>query len=127
MKPFAYYSKPRAECPRKGDFTVIYAYRNGAVVWRGSGDEWATAKSNVTWSVVEEVVDEDAFRRARNEYYSEIARLSMEFKADLFEEHGVTGHPKAEKVYSLAYDYGHAAGYEDVASHFSSLVDLIKD
>lgn len=41
-------------------------------------------------------------------------------------EHGVTGHPKAEMVYELAWEYGHANGYGEVATIYDDLVELIK-
>jgi hypothetical protein len=52
--------------------------------------------------------------------------LEAEFKADLFDEHGVTGHPKANRAFDLAWDRGHSAGYQEVANYFDDLADLLK-
>jgi hypothetical protein len=37
-------------------------------------------------------------RKAREAYSAETSRLEEQFKADLFDEHGVTGNPKAERA-----------------------------
>jgi hypothetical protein len=81
----------------------------------------------------------DLFTRIRNDefknknplfnraaYNAESARLEGLFKAALFEEYGVTGHPKADKCYSLAWEHGHSAGFSEVANYFSEFVELIK-
>lgn len=54
--------------------------------------------------------------------YEEEAR----FRADLFRYYGVADNPKADKAYAIAWDYGHASGYQDVQSYFSDIVELIK-
>lgn len=66
----------------------------------------------------------DALRRA---YREDESRLYDEFKADLFECHGVTNNPKAQRAFEIAWDHGHAGGFSDVETYFSDLVDLIKD
>jgi hypothetical protein len=35
-------------------------------------------------------------------------------------------HPKARKLYSIAYDYGHSSGYSEVLNYMIELSDLIK-
>lgn len=61
------------------------------------------------------------------EYHRRICQLNEEFKQDLFAEYGVTNHPKAERVFELAYQYGHSAGYSEVMFYFGDLVQLIRD
>lgn len=46
-------------------------------------------------------------------------RISLE------EEHGVTGHPKAEHLWDLAWEHGHACGYGDVVSYYEDFVKLL--
>jgi hypothetical protein len=65
-------------------------------------------------------------QKVRLEYFIEENRLSDLFKEDLFKEHGVSEHPKRERCYSLAYEYGHSSGYSEVANYFNELVNLIK-
>lgn len=63
----------------------------------------------------------------RAAYSKEQGLLEARFKEDLLKEHGVVGHPKVEKVWALAWDYGHSHGFHSVAGFFAELADLIKD
>lgn len=49
-----------------------------------------------------------------------------EFKADLLQAYGVTGNPKSDMAFSLAWEQGHSCGYSEVAIVFADLVELIK-
>jgi hypothetical protein len=62
----------------------------------------------------------------RNLYRNDEARLQQQFKMDLFSEHGVTGHPKAELCYAKAWEHGHAYGLSEVATYFEDFVELIQ-
>ena len=46
------------------------------------------------------------------------------FEKDLLDDYNVKG-SKAEKCYSLAWEYGHSSGYREVISYFEDLVELI--
>jgi hypothetical protein len=59
-------------------------------------------------------------------YQGDIARLEAEFRADLLVEYGVTGNPKADKCYSIAWEHEHSAGFTEVANYFGELVELIR-
>jgi len=54
------------------------------------------------------------------------SELEAQFRKDLEEEFGVINHPKASKLFSTAWNYGHSTGYAEVYNYYSSLVDLIK-
>ena len=54
------------------------------------------------------------------------ARLEEEFKRDLFEDLGITNNPKAEKLYSKAWELGHSAGYSEIYLDAQDLVELIE-
>lgn len=128
MKPISYYTTNTLRYPSKDDYTTIYAYLRGQVLWKGSARDWRDAKDTLPPNhTVEKVMDEVAFKDALLAYDAETSRLQEEFKRDLFEEHGVTGHPKANRCYSLAWFYGHSIGLAEVAGYFDDLVDLIKD
>jgi hypothetical protein len=43
------------------------------------------------------------------------------------EEFGISGHPKADLLFNLAWEFGHSHGYNDVYSYYIDMVDLIKD
>lgn len=62
---------------------------------------------------------------SKEEYRAETARLEAEFKADLEREYGFVGHPKADAIYALAWDYGHSAGYSEVAMYYDELAQLL--
>lgn len=70
--------------------------------------------------------EEVAYAARRNEYYEDEARLHAEFRADLEEENGMTGHPKADLLFSKAYDRGCSGGFDDVRSVYEDLVELVK-
>jgi len=59
-------------------------------------------------------------------YQIESKRLHNLFKSDLEEEFGVQNHIKKEKLFIIAYEYGHARGLHDVLDYYSDLVELIK-
>ena len=64
-----------------------------------------------------------AYEAARREYSTENGRL----QADLEAEYGVTGNPKAELLWSKAYDRGHSGGMGEVINVWTDLVDLITE
>lgn len=71
-------------------------------------------------------VEMDAWRSAVNEYQDQKNSLARQFHADLEAEHGMVGHPKASKLYALAYKHGHSCGYEDIAYWYDELIGLAK-
>jgi len=58
-------------------------------------------------------------------YYKESARLQDLFKADLLEELGLTGHPKADQFYDVCYERGHSGGFSDIASIADDIARLM--
>ena len=68
-----------------------------------------------------------AYDAARREHGAESGRLTALLQADLEAEYGVTGHPKAELLWSKAYDRGHSSGMGEVISVWVDLVELIQD
>lgn len=70
--------------------------------------------------------DEAAAVAARKAHDEDEARLEAEFRADLEEENGMTGHPKADLLFSKAYDRQHGSGLDAVRSEYEDLVELVK-
>jgi hypothetical protein len=70
--------------------------------------------------------DKVAYNEARAAYSADGGRLSDQFKADLEAENGVVGHPKADLLWSKAYDHGHSAGFAEITIYYNDFVDLIK-
>lgn len=52
-------------------------------------------------------------------------KLYCDFKRDLLDELGVSNHPKADALFSLAWSYGHSAGYEEVFNYADELSQLL--
>lgn len=49
----------------------------------------------------------------------------VETRAKLEAEFGTAGHAKADLLWSMAWDHGHAAGYSEVEDWYSELVQLV--
>ena len=80
-------------------------------------------ESKLPWVSYHERVAKQEAWQARHD---EDRRLAELFTADLYEYHGVTGHPRADKCFSVAWSMGHSSGLNEVALVFSELVELIK-
>ena len=65
-------------------------------------------------------------RDQRNLHRAEDSRINAQVCADLEIEHGVVGHPKAGKLWSLAWEHGHSSGYGDVIHYYENFVELLK-
>lgn len=47
------------------------------------------------------------------------------FVLQALEVAGIAGHPKANQAYHLAYEYGHASGFQDTLEYLCDLAELI--
>jgi hypothetical protein len=50
-----------------------------------------------------------------------------EFRADAIEAVGISGHPKADRAYALAWQQGHSYGLHDVLCALVDLASLLVD
>lgn len=66
------------------------------------------------------------YHKAIEEYHNRDNQIYIQFKCDLFSKHNLTGHPKANRAFEMAWDMGHASGYEEVEQHFDELAELLK-
>jgi hypothetical protein len=133
MKPFDYYFKPQINYPNKKDYITFYVYDKGACIAEeksGSGTGSIT-KSHLNQkypnALIQEVLDEDAYKARCKEYYDETDKLHQEFQNDLFEDYGVSDNPKRFKCFELAWEHGHSSGLEEVYGYFGDFVELIHD
>jgi hypothetical protein len=60
-------------------------------------------------------------------YNKRKADLEEEFKNDALEHVGLANHPKKDKIYSYAWEQGHAYGFEEVLSTLNELSHLFVD
>jgi hypothetical protein len=132
MKPFDYYSKPQTAYPNKRDYITVYVYDNGIVISKSCYGDFVdyvkpSLKTKYPNAVIQEILDEDAYKAQRKQYNDESAKLHKEFVNDLFENFNVTDNPKRSKCFELAWEKGHSNGLEEVYNEFYDLVELIKD
>lgn len=124
--------------PSKRSFTRIFWYKGGRVVARQDPgdqapkilDEDLPAYGPLSGALKEEVVDRDGFFRAREAYQQESNRLREQFKHDLFEDLGILGHPKAEKLFKMAWEdvaWQDVHDFQGVYMKAEKLAELIHD
>jgi hypothetical protein len=66
-----------------------------------------------------------AFHRSREEHRRQAADGIVRMRADLEVEFGVKGHPKADLLWSKAWDMGHSAGLDEIALYYEDLAELV--
>jgi hypothetical protein len=134
--------KNTVEYPAMSSFTTVNLYKRGEVLLKNATIAYVDA-SNLfpqdpisTLAALEKVAmkfgiivesfnDELAYKAAKGNYRAETSRLHDKFKADLEEEFGVVGNPKADLLFSIAWEHGHSAGYSEVYNYYSEFVVLI--
>jgi hypothetical protein len=68
---------------------------------------------------------EPEYKEKRRAYQAENTRIQQMFKEDALKETGLFGHPKADKAFHMAWDLGHASGYEEVVNYLRDLAELL--
>ena len=63
-------------------------------------------------------------QEAQRRYREEQARHEA-FRQSLEHEYGLVGHPKAQKLWNLAWDRGHSQGYDFVKAVYDELSELV--
>lgn len=111
--------------PSKADFTYTYYYKAGQLVATSIVDNLNHIIKEVELKdcTKEEDFDSIAFQLERRKYSENGDKLLEQFKADLADELGLTGHPKWDKLFSMAWDMGH--GYQEVCDYASDLAELL--
>lgn len=129
MRPFDYYSKNQVPYPNKLDYITLFVYDKGACVFSdaSSSHTKSSLKEKYPTAVIQEVLDNEAYRAQSRLFNEEKSRLYKEFQQDLFEDYGVSDNPKRFKCFALAWELGHSSGYSEVHGVFGDLVELIKD
>lgn len=94
----------------------------------------AFPKSTATPAELRQYADAvEAYNKVRTEWSKESKEYRIkhdeiidEFKAELFKELGIEKNPKAELLYSIAWQKGHSGGLGDVWAEACDLVELIQ-
>lgn len=106
--------------PNKQDFTTYYHYKGGKCI-----SESKTNGPVANGAVVEKVVDEDAYKVAREAYHKGQAEVKALFLGDLAEELCITNHPKKDKFLYLCWQEGHSGGWEEVCDVAYTWIDVL--
>ncbi len=113
--------------PSKADFTTTYYYKFGELVAVSKGEGINHIKPEIE---IKNCVKDVSFRRA--DYLLELSNhhkaghdAELQFKADLADELGLTGHPKWDKLFDIAWEEEHDCGYEAVYNYASTLAELL--
>ena len=71
----------------------------------------------------------ELYKDKEKEYYKKRKEALEEFKNDLAFEYCVDNLPKEiqDKIFSKAYEDGHASGYHDIAWHYEELAEFTLD
>jgi hypothetical protein len=65
------------------------------------------------------------YESAKREWHKNNNMRHEEFKHDILEDCGILNHPKSDILYRIAWDYGHSAGYGEVANYVRELSELL--
>jgi len=65
-------------------------------------------------------------KKIRIEYWKQCNDIDAQFKKDLIEYYEITDHPKADRAFEIAWEYGHSDGCYNVALVMDDLVELMK-
>lgn len=71
--------------------------------------------------------NKNALVQEKAERREEMASLIAEFKNTVLTEIGIADHPKADKLWQMAWDNDHSYGYRAVEERAYELSELIKD
>lgn len=113
--------------PTKVDFTYTYYYKNGELVAKGtiSKLDHIIPEIPLTSCTKEEIFDKEGFCAERAKYNENGKKLYEQFKADLADELGLTGHPKWDKLFSIAWEDSHSEGHQAVYNYAEKLAELL--
>ena len=69
-------------------------------------------------------IELEKYNKKLDKYNKESTQLNEKFKHDSLEESGMLGHPKADQVFSKAYEMGHSSGLYEVFDYLIELSEL---
>lgn len=123
MKPYPYYTNLVTEFPSKSNYTVKYYYLKGRLVL--TKRPFSEVEETPTGAVEEVIFDHEGYENHVEIWRKEKIRLEQEFKDDLICESGVSDMVKAERCFSLAWDYGCSQGLSEVHDYFKDMIELV--
>jgi hypothetical protein len=107
--------------PRSQTYTTYFHYKGGKCLGESN-----TLEPLVYGAIVEKVLDEDAYRAARDVHWAEDQRLKQMFFDDLTDEFCIKNHPKRDKFLYLCWQEGHSGGFSEVYNVACTWVELLE-
>ena len=95
---------PKPKLPKEASAAEVRAFADALEAWENGQSEY-----------------DEQMRKYREAEMEVHAR----FKKDVLEKNGLKDHPKADLVYSKAWEHGHASGFHDVAYWVGELAELV--
>lgn len=85
------------------------------------------SENNYEYITAKEAKSDPAKAAQKERYNADLCRRHSEFKHDALEELGITNHPKADKLFELAWSEGHSSGYHEVWNIMITWAELIRE
>lgn len=63
---------------------------------------------------------------AREDWREKEKKKKASHKLRLEKEFGIVDHPKSDKLYEIAWSFGHSEGFNEVESYYLDMVELLK-
>lgn len=113
--------------PSKADFTTTYYYHTGQLVAVStvSNLDHKIPEIALKDCTKETVINRELFSLEQARYHENSIYLKQQFKADLADELGLTGHAKFDKLFEMAWCNNVAEGYKAVYETASELAELL--
>jgi len=128
MKDFNYYSTTTIKKPKKTDFTTTWIYNNGEVIDKVDGVIYPKdiIGKYPEGSVIQLVVDTDAYEKQNADFYREEKRLRIEFSNDCRNDMGCNHMSPTlwSSIFENAWEDGHCSGFHEVYTNLDKYVDL---
>jgi len=69
--------------------------------------------------------DQSQWLKMVDEYHSANGKVNQSFQAEILATLGIANHPKASKLWEMAYERGHSGGYYEIAQEAERLAELL--
>ena len=69
----------------------------------------------------------DTYRELQAKFADRCNEVDEAFKRAALADLGLTDHPKADKLWTLAWEYGHSAGYQEIWNYAQEFAELLTD
>lgn len=70
---------------------------------------------------------EIAYKEGKQAWHNEEGRMNALFEADCAAAEGMENHPKRQRLWSKAWDEGHANGYNTILERYESFAEFLRD